>query len=324
MSRSGEFEMIARFFAPLAATYRGALKLTDDAAIIDTSDGLDRVVTSDAMIEGVHFLKSDPPRRAARKALRVNLSDLAAMGAVPEAYTLVLQVPQDYDDDWIGEIAQGLKEDQAQFGIALIGGDTVSADAPAVLSITAIGKIEPGRALRRSGAGAGDDIYVTGTIGDAKLGLDILREAAGTQLRETDRQAAIDRYQLPEPRTAVGETLVGVASACIDVSDGLVADAHHLAEESGLQARLALHKVPWSSAVDSSPDYPEKARVIAGDDYELLFTAPAGRRDAVAGVARDTGVRVTRIGRMSRGDGVLVVDDAGDPVTFERTGYQHR
>ena len=322
-ARSGEFELIARYFAPLAADWPGAFGLGDDAAILGVSDGIDRVVTTDALIEGTHFLPADPPGRVAQKALRVNLSDLAAMGATPEVYTLALQIPEARDDGWIAALAQGLAMDQALFGITLIGGDTVSARGPAMLSVTAIGRLAHGGPLRRNGAAAGDDVYVSGTIGDGGLGLRACRgEVAG--LDAVQRRYAIDRYQLPEPRIALGTALVGTATACLDVSDGLVADLGHLARASGLAAEILLEAVPWSNAAAAAQHYPETDRITAGDDCELLFTAAPDRREAVATVARSAGTPVTRIGRTTHGSGVQVLDRTGSPVSLSRTGWRHR
>ncbi len=323
MARSGEFDLIARHFAPLAADRCGAFGLTDDAALFEVSDGAGRIVTTDSLVEGTHFLPDDPPDRVARKALRVNLSDLAAMGAAPEAYTLALQIPAERDDGWIAALAQGLAADQARFGVTLIGGDTVSARGPAMLTVTAIGRLDRGKPLRRNGATAGDDVYVSGTIGDGGLGLRARRgEAAG--LDTVQRQFAIDRYQLPEPRVALGPALVGTATACLDVSDGLVADLGHLAQASGLAAEILLDDVPRSDAAAAAMDYRESERIAAGDDYELLFTAPPAQRDAVAAIARTAGTPVTRIGRMLPGSGVEVLDSGGRPLALARTGWRHR
>ena len=259
----------------------------------------------------------------AQKALRANLSDLAAMGATPEAYTLALHLPPERDDGWVAALARGLAADQARFGAVLIGGDTVAGRGPALLAITAIGRLDRGPALRRSGAAAGDDLYVSGTIGDAGLGLRVCRGCAGG-LDAGQRRYAIGRYRMPEPRVELGPALVGTASACLDVSDGLVADIGHLARASGLAADIALPDVPWSEAVRAARDYPETERIAAGDDYELAFTAPPGRRAAVAAIARRARIPVARIGRMAAGSGVRVLDGAGAPVALARTGWQHR
>lgn len=320
--RSGEFDLIARYFAPLAAGWSGAFSLTDDAALLGVSDGADRIVTTDALVEETHFRPDDPPDRVARKALRVNLSDLAAMGATPEVYTLALRIPEERDDDWVAALARGLAGDQARYGVTLIGGDTVGGAGPAMLSVTAIGRLAHGPALRRGGAEAGDDVWISGTIGDSGLGLRICR-GGETGLDEAQRRFAVDRYQLPEPRVDLGPALVGTATACLDVSDGLVADLGHLARASGLAADILLVEVPWSDAAEES-EYPETERIAAGDDYELAFTAPPDRRDAVREASRQTGTAVSRIGRMRPGSGVRVLDRSGVPLALSNTGWRHR
>lgn len=324
MALSGEFELIERFFAPLAAGYRGALSLKDDAAIIDTSDGMDRVVTTDTVVEGVHFLSSDSPARVAQKALRVNLSDLAAMGAGPEAYTLSLHFSRDTPDSVVGELAQGFRADQERFGIHLAGGDTVSSDGPLILTITAIGRVERGRALQRSGAKAGDDIYVTGTIGDAGLGLKLLQQEQSGSLSGDHRQFLVNRYQTPEPRLTFGAALAGHANACLDVSDGLVADLGHIAAASGRAAEIVLEQIPVSPAALAVADSSPIERMTAGDDYELLFTAPATARSAIDKIASATGLPAHRIGTVREGSGVAIVDETGAAVEVATPGYRHR
>ena len=320
--RSGEFDLIARYFAPLATDWSGAFGLTDDAALFSISDGADRIVTTDALVEGTHFRPDDPPDRVAQKALRVNLSDLAAMGATPEVYTLALRVPLKRGDDWVAALAQGLAADQARYGVTLIGGDTVSGAGPAMLAVTAIGRLAEGPALRRGGAAASDDIWVSGTIGDGGLGLRVCRGEAA-RLDDTQRRFAIDRYQLPEPRVELGPALVGIATACVDVSDGLVADLGHLARASGLAAEILLAEVPRSDAAEAF-SFPETELIVAGDDYELAFTAPPDRSDAVRRTARQTETPVTRIGRMKPGSGIRVLNRGGATVPVARTGWRHR
>ncbi len=326
-ARLGEFDLIARYFAPLAANRSGAFGLTDDAALFGVSDGADRIVTTDALVEGTHFRPDDPPDRIAQKALRVNLSDLAAMGATPEVYTLALRIPEDRNDEWVAALARGLAADQARYGVTLIGGDTVGGGAdgdsgPAMLAVTAIGRLAHGPPLRRGGAAAADDVWVSGTIGDGGLGLRVCRGEA-TGLDAAQRRFAIDRYRLPEPRVELGPALVGTATACLDVSDGLVADLGHLARASGLAAEILLADVPRSDAAEAS-SFSETERIVAGDDYELAFTAPPDRRDAVRGAARQTETPVTRIGRMRPGSGIQVLDRDGAPVPVARTGWRHR
>jgi len=324
MTRSGEFDLIARYFAPLASGYPGAYGLTDDAAFLDVSDGNPRVVATDMVVEGVHFLPDDPPDRIMQKALRVNLSDLAAMGAGPEGYTLALHLSAHWDDGWLAAAAAGLKADQDRFGIHLLGGDTVSSDGPGALSVTVIGNVPDGQVLRRSGAVAGDDLYVSGTIGDAGLGLRMLRGEGADSLDPVLRAAAIERYHLPTPRLQLGQALRGVATACIDVSDGLVADLAHISETSGSAATLDLAAIPWSEAVRTAEGYPIAERITAGDDYELLFAAPATRRPDVDAAAKSAGVAVARIGGFASGTGVRILDAAGVEIALDRTGYRHR
>ncbi|HVO88607.1 MAG TPA: thiamine-phosphate kinase, partial [Casimicrobiaceae bacterium] len=242
-----EFELIARHFAPLARGFPGAFGLLDDAAVVAAGQGRELVVKTDAIVGGIHFFNDDAPDLIARKALRVNLSDLAAKGAVPRAYLLDLMLPTSVSDEWVAAFAGGLAHDQRQFGVHLIGGDTDSTPGPVAIAITALGEIETGRIIRRSGAHAGDTVFVTGTIGDAVLGLQLLQGAL-TNVHAEKAAFLVDRYRLPQPRTTVGPRLIGIASAAIDVSDGLVADLGHVCETSELCAVVDADKLPLSLA----------------------------------------------------------------------------
>src|SRR5438105_7473611 len=269
----GEFGRIRRFFAPLAGP--GGLGLTDDAALIDCSPGHRLVVTVDAIVEGVHYLPDDPPDLVARKLLRVNLSALAAMGARPLHYLLATALPASLGDEWVARFAAGLAEDQRVFGVALLGGDSVATAGPAVLSLTALGEVATGAEIRRSGARPGDRVWVSGTIGDAFLGLQVLR-GGYPGLAPADRAALTRRFQLPEPRTALGPRLAGIAHAMLDVSDGLLADLGHICEASQVGASVALSALPLSSGARrlAAADPGVTVRLATGgDDYELLFTA---------------------------------------------------
>jgi thiamine-monophosphate kinase len=312
----GEFGRIARFFAPLAAGFPGALGLTDDAALVDPGAGHQLVVTTDALVADVHFRKEDPPDLIARKALRVNLSDLAAMGAEPVCYTLATVLPPAIDERWLADFVRGLALDQAEFGITLAGGDSVRTPGPLTLSVTAMGRVETGRALRRSGAKPGDSVYVSGTIGDGALGLAVL---SGTLDDDADGTLS-GRYLLPRPRLALGRALRGRASAALDISDGLVADLGHIAETSGVHIAVDADRVPLSPAarraVDADPRLMETI-LTGGDDYELAFTAPDLLPETLGGVA------VTRIGRVEAGTDVTVLDRVGRPVTLGARGYRH-
>jgi len=318
MAGRGEFDLIAELFAPLASD-PAALGLTDDGAVL-SAGGDDLVVVKDALVEGVHFLADDPPATVAQKALRVNLSDLAAMGARATHYLLALVRPARLDDAWLDAMVEGLKADQAAYGVSLLGGDTVATPGPLVLSVTALGRVPPGAALTRAGAAPGDDVWVSGTLGDAALGLGVLR--GGWAPPEDAAAALVNRYRLPQPRLALGEALRGVATACQDVSDGLVQDLGHIAARSGVAVTLDADAVPLSDAARDAPQA-LVAALTGGDDYELVFTAPPERRLQVQGLARTLALPLSRIGRTATGGGVVVLGESGAPLALDRRGWSH-
>lgn len=327
VKRLGEFERIAHYFAPLVSGQSEALGLSDDAAIFTPPAGMRMAVTADALVAGVHFLESDPPDRVARKALRVNISDLAAMGAEPYGYTVTLALASGMADpeSWLERFVSGQRSDHATFGIRLLGGDTVSTPGPLSISVTAFGWLPEDRALLRSGARPGDDIYVSGTIGDSGLGLALLKGRI-SGLDEEAKRFLIDRYQVPEPRPMLGQALLRVASSALDVSDGLAQDLGHIAECSSVAAEISLAAIPVSdaaAAVMRNGDAEPADLVSLGDDYELLFTAPEEAREAVMARAGEAGVPVTRIGTIRAGSGVSVLDANGKPLILERRGYTH-
>jgi thiamine-monophosphate kinase len=312
--------LIAKYFAPLAAGFPGALGLTDDAAFLPPDAGHDTVVTVDAIVAGVHFLPDDPPGLVARKLVRVNLSDLAAKGAVPFAVLLSAAFPHGTGDDWLRAFADGLAEDLKEYGAALIGGDTVSTPGPLTLSLTALGKVEAGRGLKRSGACVGDVVWVSGTIGDGALGL----------LTATGKLAPdahlLDRYRLPQPRVGLGPRLIGMASAAMDVSDGLVQDLGHMMRASGVKGDLTAWTVPLSQSAEAAlaRDHSLLATVLTGgDDYELLFTAPLEAGGAVSALSAEVGVALTPIGRVVAGQGVAIRDARGRALTLKHGGWRH-
>jgi thiamine-monophosphate kinase len=319
----GEFERIRRYFAPLAGP--GGLGLLDDAALVDCRTGHRLVVTADAIVAGVHFLPEDPPDLVAKKLLRVNLSDLAAMGARPLYYLITTALPAALGTEWTAEFARGLEEDQGHFGVALLGGDSVSTAGPVVLSLTAIGEVADGMEIRRSGARAGDVVWVSGAIGDAFLGLLVLR-GAHPELTEEHRAALIARFRVPEPRVALGPALGGTAHAMIDVSDGVLADLGHICETSQVAAVVELDSVPLSLAARAFVALePEIAPRLAagGDDYELLFTAPAAAAEGIRRIGARLGTPITAIGRIEAGAGVRLVGGDGREIAVEATGYCH-
>ncbi len=331
-SVAGEFDLIARYFAPIAAAFPGALGLKDDVALFDPPAGARLVVTADAMVAGVHFFENDPPDLIARKLMRVNLSDLAAKGATPYACLLTICLPPIYlpggtEEGWVAAFAKGLAADAAEYAFPLAGGDTTRTPGPLTLSLTAVGLMPVGRApLLRSGAQAGDIVFVTGTIGDAHLGL-ALQQGEFAGLAGAHRAALIERYRLPLPRVAFGQALAAVPGvhAAADVSDGLVADLGHICAASGLAARFVAADVPVSpAAMAALPEAESRVRLLTGgDDYEMLFTAAPEAERAVRDVALGLGVAVTAIGRIEPGNGVTVLDGAGQVISLMRKGYRH-
>src|SRR5271156_2653255 len=322
---SGEDSLIARYFMPLA-TDPGAFDLGDDAAILKAL-GDDIVVTTDAIVEGVHFLAQDPPGTIARKALGVNLSDLAAKGASPAGCVLTLAL-RAADDAWLRPFAQALGEDTARFGCPLLGGDTVSTPGPLMISITAFGRVGVGKMVRRSGAKPGDLVVVTGTIGDAALGLDVLKggpvatalagDAAGKEL-------LVGRYRIPQPRNALAKAVREHASAAMDVSDGLAGDLAKLCAASGVSAVIDASSIPLSATVRKllANDTIGIERVVSGgDDYEILCTISEDCYESFAQQARRAAVAVTTIGTVIAGAGnPRFLDLQGRELTLARLSY---
>jgi thiamine-monophosphate kinase len=324
---SGEDSLIARYFRPLA-TDPGAFELSDDAAALKAL-GEDIVVTTDAIVEGVHFLPDDPPDTLARKALRVNLSDLAAKGAAPAGFVLTLAL-RSFDEAWLQPFAAALGEDAAQFGCPLLGGDTVSTPGPLMISITAFGRIPPGKMVHRSGAHPGDRIVVTGTIGDAALGLDLLKGgpvAAELAVDIAAKEMLAGRYRVPQPRNALADVVRDHASAAMDVSDGLAGDLAKLCAASGVSAAIHIADIPLSAAAASllaRGVVGVEALVSGGDDYEILCTIPANRFEAFIRAAGATGVPVTSIGTIVAGSAApKFVDGRGRELTLKRLSYSH-
>jgi thiamine-monophosphate kinase len=322
---SGEDSLIARYFRPLA-TDPGAFGLDDDAGALKP-DGNDIVVTVDAIVEGVHFLPDDPPDTVARKALRVNLSDLAAKGAVPAGFVLTLAL-RSTDDAWLKPFAAALGEDAAQFGCPLLGGDTVSTPGPLMVSVTAFGRVPSGKMIHRSGAKAGERVMVTGTIGDAALGLAILH--GGKVHAASDkavREALIGRYRVPQPRVALAGIVRDHASAAMDVSDGLAGDLAKLCGVSGVSAVIDLPSLPLSGAARdllSRGIVGLETLIAGGDDYEILCTVAEDRVEAFAQGARDAGVAVSSIGTVVAGGAApKFIDGAGRELALERLSYSH-
>ncbi len=328
MAGPGEFEFIRSKLAPLSAGAFGAADLTDDGAVLDLGPGERLAVTADTLVEGRHFPIGEDAGLAARKALRVNLSDLAAMGAKPFGYTLGVIWPRDGVQERADGFVAGLAQDQAVFGVRLFGGDTVVADAPWSIAVTAFGRLPAGSSLRRNRARAGDALIVTGTIGDAGLGLQLaLGEYSPSNTADADQFRR--RFQLPEPRIGSGLAVRGVAHAAIDISDGLLSEARHLAVESGLGFEIDLEQIPLSAParrwLDLQPDRASAITQLAssGDDYELLLAVPSRKLAGLSHLLRQQEVPVTQVGQLTArdGDDPVIVTWKGRRIEAEHLGF---
>jgi thiamine-monophosphate kinase len=333
-SESAEDRLIARYFQPLA-THPGAFALLDDAAAFAPPAGCDLVLKADGIIAGVHFFPDDPPDTVARKALRVNLSDLAAKAAKPLGFLLTLALPKEVGDVWLEPFARALGEDAKAFGCPLFGGDTVRTPGPIGISIAVFGAVPQGRMVRRAGAKPGDRVVVTGTIGDAALGLLLRRNAAAARrlgLARDQQEHLAARYLVPQPRLAIALALRAHASAAMDVSDGLAGDLAKLCRASGVAAEIACARVPLSdagrAALAKEPALIETI-VTGGDDYEVLATVPADKVDALRQEAAAAGVTVTEIGAIIASGGTASDGDAnffgedGKPMPLTHPSFSH-
>ncbi len=304
-----EFDIIAKYFAPLAG--EGAFGLKDDAALVPQRAGHDLVVTTDAISEGTDFFAFDPADTVAQKALRVNLSDLAAKGAEPAHYLLNLLLPPSITQDWLAGFAQGLAADQKAFGITLLGGDTSATEGPLCIAVTAFGFVPQGKMVRRGGARAGDAVYVTGTIGDSGGGLAIFKREKHA-LNDAARDSLITRYRVPQPPVEFANALRGIAHASVDVSDGLIADLGHIASASGVRVMVEGEAVPLSPALRALwGEAALRRAVAAGDDYQIAFTAVPGLEGPF-----------TCIGQVVEGEGVSLTV-AGRDIAIAKAGYRH-
>jgi len=317
----GEFDLIARYFTRPAR--RSPLGVGDDCALLQPAPGMQLAVSTDLLVEGRHFLSTVDPRALGHKALAVNLSDLAACGAQPLAFTLGLALPR-IDESWLAGFSQGLLALADAHGCELVGGDTTR--GPLAISISVFGEVPAGQALLRSGAQAGDDLWVSGTLGDARLALEAFRGTVS--LPQAVFEAARARMDRPSPRVALGLALRGIASSAIDVSDGLLGDLGHVLRRSGVGATLEAACAPklleaLRLGLALPPERVEDLVFAGGDDYELAFTAATGRRADVEAAAAGAGTPVTRIGRIDAEPGLRLLDAARQPLTRSFAGFDH-
>ena len=322
MSRPpGEFDLIARYFSHPRRSDGLMLGIGDDCALIDGGPARSWAVTTDMLVEGVHFLPDVAPEALGHKALAVNLSDLAACGARPRCFFMSIALPR-VDEAWLGAFSRGLFSLGDRFDCTLAGGDTTRSRSGVTISIAAVGEVLPGQALLRSGAQVGDDVWVSGQLGDGALGLALLRD--GLTMGAAERSALVEKLERPVPRVELGLALHGIASSAIDISDGLAGDLGHILERSLVAARLEWSAIPVSPALARMPlAFQQRCVFEGGDDYELLFTADPAKRAAVQSVGRAAQVGVSRIGAILAGGGLTVTDARGLPVDIEPRAFDH-
>lgn len=321
-----EFQLIDNLLKPLSAGAPGAFSLSDDTAVLpDPADGMCHVVTKDVVSVGRHMRADDPPDTMARKALRVNLSDLASMGAEPVGFFMALCLSPGTSDQFLRSFVDGLALDVEAFSMPLMGGDIIKIDGPFTVSVTAVGSVEKESVLRRSGASSGEALWVSGTIGDGMFGLRVL-DGQFSGLSEDLRESLIERYRMPDPRLLLGQSLCGLATACIDISDGLVADVGHLCAASQVGCRIAIEDVPLSEGasqvVIADPELMMEV-LTKGDDYELAWTIPPELESRLSAIASAAGVPATRIGTLTEDREVCVIKGDGDKLTIAQGGYRH-
>ena len=313
-----EFELIRRYFSP--STRHTVLAGGDDAALIAATPGMELAVSTDTLVAGCHFPDDTGAYDVGYKSMAVNLSDMAAMGARPRWVTLSLTLPA-ADEHWLEQFANGFLDLARAYDVDLIGGDTTR--GPLAMCVQIIGDVPAGQALRRSGARAGDELWVSGSLGDAALALADLR--GEFHLRDADRAYVRQRLNRPQPRVALGQGLLGLATGAIDVSDGLVADVGHIAEASSVHAAIDWESVPLSAVAERHREHPlvQRCALSGGDDYELAFTVRPGTEEQLKLLGQRLGVALTRVGRVEPGGGVSVVDRAGRRIDWSEGGFDH-
>ena len=324
-TRPNEFELVSRYLEPLVLDQEAAACLKDDCAVFGVTAGHEVVISVDTLIADLHFFKNDPPKQIAQKILRVNLSDIASSGAEPKFYFLAMSLPSTIGIDWIEQFCLGLGVDQANFGISLLGGDTTSTPGPLSLTATVIGEVPQGKAIRRGGASEDEDVYLTGVIGDAALALSLIKTNGLDSVSE-NFPVLLDRYRLPQPRTVLAPYLRQIASACIDISDGLAADLEHICTTSGIAADIKISWLPISETarVLLREDVRNWQTIISGgDDFELLFTAQPQFSNAIKMLSKEKNIQINRIGKTKKGSGVNFFDPKGKHFPVKKSGWQH-
>ncbi len=319
-SDMSEFDLIAQYFTrPVRHTERIALGVGDDCALLNPSTGMQLAISSDMLVEGRHFFPNADPYQLGHKCLAVNLSDLAAMGAEPRAFTLALALPE-ARAEWLTPFSSGLLTLADRHDCELVGGDTTK--GPLNICITVFGEVAPGKALRRDAAQAGDDIWISGTLGDARLALAGYRKELALDAATLDMAA--QRMHAPTPRVELGLALRGIANAAIDISDGLVGDLAHILKRSGVGATLSVDALPAGPMLARQPqELRHRFTLAGGDDYELCFTAPPAQRDKVLAAAHGAATSVARVGRIEAAAGLRLIDADGAPLSLQLSSFDH-
>ena len=319
-----EFDRIHTFFKPLA-THEAALELLDDVAILSPKAGMQIILTTDAISQGIHFIGDEPPSEIAQKLMRVNLSDIAAKGGVPIGYLLDIMLPRELTDEWFENFASGLARDQKEFGLSLLGGDTISTSGTPSFSMTMIGEVPNGKALLRSGAKAGDAIVVSGNLGEGAAGL-LASCKKLSAISDIDAAYLISRYRLPQPRLAAGRAMQNIANASMDISDGLMQDLGHMCKASGVGATVHVETIPITASIRKlwlSGDMTTEDIVAGGDDYELLFALPPAQISNLPKLSKKAGAPLTIIGEFTDAHSDVRLQRDGNLVSLTKQGYSH-
>ncbi|PPR77321.1 MAG: Thiamine-monophosphate kinase [Alphaproteobacteria bacterium MarineAlpha2_Bin1] len=324
IKQKNEFEIISDFFSPLARD-KGSFGLSDDVAALSLEKDYEFIVSTDMLVSGVHFFSSDKPEDVASKCIRVNISDIISKGGIPKYYFLSIALPKEIDDKWLRSFTKSLGIEQKNFDIFLMGGDTVSTSGPLIVNIVCIGVVKNNHLIRRNGARPGDDIYVTGEIGSAKIGLEICKK--NITVNSNLENYFIKKYRLPKPKKQLGPKLINIATSSIDISDGLISDLNHICLASNVKAEINYYLLPITDYVSELRiDENELKNILlnGGDDYEILFTANSENSSKIIDLSKSLKVDITKIGVIVDGEGIVVLNNESEKMDLILDGYKHR
>ena len=322
--KTNEFQIISEFFSPLAKEY-GSFNLQDDVALLVNKKNNEFIVSTDMLVGEVHFFSNDKAEDIASKSIRVNISDIVSKGGVPKYFFISIALPKHINDSWIKSFAKGLALEQKKFNISLMGGDTVSTSGPLTINIVCIGSIKKNKLIRRNSAKPGDDLYVTGEIGSAKIGLEIIKN--NIVAKGNKKNYFIKKYRFPDPKNLLGPKLINLASSSIDISDGLISDLNHICLASNVRAQINYSLLPVSPFISNLKIAENKLVSIllnGGDDYEILFTSKSGNYEKIINLSKSLEVNITKIGSIVDGEGIEVFDNESKKIDIILDGYKHR